>query len=166
MQASSLSTTPFAVLTTVVAPAILTNACTVLALGTSNRIARVIDRTRVLYAELERMQAETPAYQSRVRQIDRLRTRAQLLFRALRILYAALGSFAAAALITVLGSALAYYDVVFGFHFTAVLGLAIGGFAVGSLVYGSSLLVREIRLALIQVKEEVEDAIAIGNNLP
>ena len=39
---------PFAVLTAVVAPAILTNACSVLALGTSNRLARVVDRTRVV----------------------------------------------------------------------------------------------------------------------
>ena len=35
---------PFAVLTAVVAPAILTNACSVLALGTSNRLARVVAR--------------------------------------------------------------------------------------------------------------------------
>src|SRR6266851_1967718 len=43
---------PFAVLTAVVAPAILTNACSVLALGTSNRLARVVDRTRVVAREL------------------------------------------------------------------------------------------------------------------
>ena len=41
---------PFAVLTAIVAPAILTNACSVLSLGTSNRIARVVDRTRVVYS--------------------------------------------------------------------------------------------------------------------
>ena len=43
---------PFAVLTAVVAPAILTNACSVLALGTSNRLGRVVDRTRVVAREL------------------------------------------------------------------------------------------------------------------
>ena len=37
---------PFAVLTAIVAPAILTNASSVLALGTSNRLGRVVDRTR------------------------------------------------------------------------------------------------------------------------
>ncbi len=44
----SLNDNPFAVLTAVVAPAILTNACSVLCLGTSSRIARVVDRTRVV----------------------------------------------------------------------------------------------------------------------
>ncbi|HLZ90322.1 MAG TPA: DUF2721 domain-containing protein [Candidatus Acidoferrum sp.] len=43
---------PFGVLTAVVAPAILTNACSVLALGTSNRLARVVDRTRVVAREM------------------------------------------------------------------------------------------------------------------
>lgn len=164
MENSPISTTPFAVLTTLVAPAILTNACTVLALGTSNRIARVIDRTRFLTAEMEKLTPEMPAYKARTHQLERLRTRAAMLFRALRILYAALGGFAAAALITVVGSILAYYDVIFEFHATAILGLAVGAFSVTSLVYGCSLLVREIRLALIQVREEVEEV--VGQTLP
>lgn len=164
MENSPISTTPFAVLTTLVAPAILTNACTVLALGTSNRIARVIDRTRFLTAEMEKLTPEMPAYKARTHQLERLRTRAAMLFRALRILYAALGGFAAAALITVVGSILAYYDVIFEFHATAIFGLAVGTFSVTSLVYGCSLLVREIRLALIQVREEVEEV--VGQTIP
>jgi hypothetical protein len=35
---------PFSILTVVVAPAVLTNASSVLALGTNNRLARVADR--------------------------------------------------------------------------------------------------------------------------
>ena len=42
---SPLGRSPFAVLTAIVGPAILTNASSVLCLGTSNRIARVVDRT-------------------------------------------------------------------------------------------------------------------------
>ena len=38
-------TDPFSILTIVVAPAVLTNASSVLALGTNNRLARVADRT-------------------------------------------------------------------------------------------------------------------------
>ena len=38
------SDTPYAALTLIVAPAILTNASSVLALGTSNRFARAVDR--------------------------------------------------------------------------------------------------------------------------
>ena len=50
-QTSLLGNNPFAVLTAVVAPAILTNASSVLALGISNHLARVVDRTRVVYAQ-------------------------------------------------------------------------------------------------------------------
>ena len=50
----SIATSPFAALTIIVAPAILTNAASVLSLGTGNRIARVVDRTRILAAEMPR----------------------------------------------------------------------------------------------------------------
>src|SRR4030095_10924158 len=101
---------PFAVLTAVVAPAILTNASSVLCLGTANRIARVVDRTRVITAELKTFPAGSAASLGRVRQWEGMQGRAQLLLRALRLFYATIGSFAAAALISVIGSALAAFD--------------------------------------------------------
>jgi hypothetical protein len=97
MAASPMMENPFAVLTAVVAPAILTNASSVLCLGTGNRIARVVDRTRVITAEMSALEPGTPDYHVRLTQLERLKVRAQLLYRALRILYASLGSFAAAA---------------------------------------------------------------------
>jgi hypothetical protein len=42
------TTNPFAVLSLIVAPAILTNASCVLVMSTSNRLARVVDRARNL----------------------------------------------------------------------------------------------------------------------
>src|SRR5947209_8273482 len=115
-----MSDNPFAALTAVVAPAILTNASSVLCLGTGNRIARVVDRTRVVAAEIASLEAGSSEYQVRVSQLERLQVRAQLLLRALRMFYLALGSFAAAALISVIGSALAFYDQQFGFRAAAV----------------------------------------------
>jgi hypothetical protein len=147
---------PFAVLTAVVAPAVLTNACSVLCLGTSNRIARVVDRTRVVAAELASLDAESKAYQGWFRQFERLEVRAQLLFHALRILYASLGAFAAAALISVIGSALAFYGLQIAFETAAVVGLATGAFGVTGLVSGCALMVRETRLALQNITEEAE----------
>jgi hypothetical protein len=44
---------PFAALSFIVAPAVLTNASSVLALSTSNRLARAVDRARALTTELE-----------------------------------------------------------------------------------------------------------------
>ncbi|MDX2178836.1 MAG: DUF2721 domain-containing protein [Bryobacteraceae bacterium] len=151
--------TPFAVLTTVVAPAILTNACSVLALGTANRIARVVDRTRAINAELPAFERQSLSYGSRVKQLAMLRQRSVLLVRALRLIYGALGFFAAAALLTVLGSALGYYEMMLGFSVSGVLGLLAGILAVGGLVYGSTLLVRETQIAMEQSGEEVEEAL-------
>src|SRR2546428_2610016 len=44
---------PFAVLALIVAPSILTNASSVLAMSTSNRLARAVDRARELSKQLE-----------------------------------------------------------------------------------------------------------------
>src|SRR5690242_9175042 len=158
MAVSPLMENPFAVLTAVVAPAVLTNASSVLCLGTGNRIARVVDRTRVITAEMSALEPGTPDYQVRLTQLERLKIRAQLLYRALRILYASLGSFAAAALISVAGSALAFYGQHLAFQATAIIGLATGAFAVWGLVFGCALMVRETRVALQNIAEEAEYA--------
>ncbi|OLB85364.1 MAG: hypothetical protein AUI17_05955 [Acidobacteriales bacterium 13_2_20CM_2_55_5] len=100
MQYTAAGNNPFGVLTSVVAPAILTNACSVLALGTSNRLARVVDRTRVVAAELAGFEPGTSNYKDSFMQLDRLQVRAQLLLRALRLFYASIGLFAAAALVS------------------------------------------------------------------
>src|SRR5258706_2854281 len=112
----ALNENPFAVLTAVVAPAILTNACSVLSLGTANRIARVVDRTRVVIAARAAFPSESRDYQEYTRQLERLAMRGKLLLNALRIFYASLGAFAATALVAVVGSALSAYDFQVAFH--------------------------------------------------
>ncbi len=155
MQAS-LADSPFAVLTVVVAPAILTNACSVLALSTSNRLARVVDRTRFVTELLKNAEPDSRVYQSNRQQIDLLRMRAQLLVKALRILYAGLGMFAAAALITVLGSVAVSFRSGAAFRTAALAAFVAGVAATGCLVYGSSLMVAETQVALRQIAGEVE----------
>jgi hypothetical protein len=150
---------PFAVLTAIVAPAILTNACSVLALGTSNRVARVVDRTRVLTTELVKLEPRDAGRTHRLRQIERLRTRARLLMSALRFIYAALGSFAACALISVVGALATSYDLPLIFHASAVVALSVGLGAVTALVVGCSKMVAETRLALVGMGEEVTDSL-------
>ncbi|MGH9782232.1 MAG: DUF2721 domain-containing protein, partial [Candidatus Acidiferrales bacterium] len=49
---TSFTENPFAVLTIVVAPAILTSASSMLCLGTNNQLGRIVDRTRVVSAQL------------------------------------------------------------------------------------------------------------------
>ena len=77
-------------LTAVVAPAILTNACSVLSLGTANRIARVVDRTRVVIAMRASLEKGSSAGSGYSRQLERLAMRGQLLLKALGIFYASL----------------------------------------------------------------------------
>lgn len=151
---------PFAVLTTVVAPAILTNACSVLALGTSNRIARVVDRVRVVSVRIMELEENDPECLYWEKQIQGLRVRAGYLFWALRLTYASLGAFAAAALVAVLGSATSATGLDAFFQASAIAGLAVGSAGVAGLTIGCVLMVGEVRLALSQTQEEAEYAMA------
>ena len=154
MQYTAVTNNPFGVLTSVVAPAILTNACSVLALGTSNRLARVVDRTRVVAAELAGFEPGTSNCKDSFMQLDRLQVRAQLLLRALRLFYASIGLFAAAALVSVIGSIVTYYGRHVLFQLAAGLALGIGFLAVLGLASGCLLMVRETRFAVRNLAEE------------
>jgi len=150
----SLATTPFAALTIIVAPAILTNAASVLSLGTGNRIARVVDRTRVLAAELAGLDPASARAARYEEHMWRLRVRSQLLLRALRCFYLAIGAFAASALISVIGSLAAAWVGTSTFLAMAMLSLASGTMGVGGLVVGCAVTVRETQLAVRFLEEE------------
>jgi hypothetical protein len=155
----SVSDNPFAVLTAVVAPAILTNACSVLSLGTGNRIARVVDRTRVIVHELGTLTVGSPEYRWHTHQLERLRQRGNLLLKALRLFYASLGCFAASALLSVLGASLVYYGMDRAFRIFAVVALGTGVAAVTGVTVGCAMMVRETTIAVTSVKEEVNFAV-------
>ena len=147
---------PFAVLSALVAPAILTNASSLLALGTSNRVARVVDRTRVVAKELAAMEPGGPHYASWTSQLERLQVRAQLLVKALRLFYMSLGLFAASALVAVLGSVITYYNQHTLANIAAACGLLAGATAVLGLGWGCALMVSETRLAVQNLAEEAQ----------
>ena len=149
---------PFAVLTAVVAPAILTNACTVLSLGTGNRVARVVDRRRQVDEALGSLETGSVEHGRKRAELERLRHRSRLLFTALRLLYASLGGFAGSALIAVIGSAMAFYEQAALFRALAVLGLVVGVASVAALVAASVTLVSEVRLALNSISQEENEA--------
>ena len=154
MQSAPAGSNPFAVLTAVVAPAILTNASSILALGTSNRLARVVDRTRFVVTQLADLEPGSGDHQDWSRQLEGLRTRAQLLVKALRATYASLGLFAAAALVSVAGSIFSYYAQQVPFEVCAFLAIVTGGSAVIGLSSGCLQMVRETRLAVRNLAEE------------
>jgi hypothetical protein len=162
MDYPSVASNPFAVLTAVVAPAILTNASSVLALGTSNRLARVVDRTRIVAAEMARFEPGGVDRQEWAAQLERLRFRAQLLLKALRLFYAGLGLFAASALVSVGGSAAAYYGERLLFEAAVALAVITGASAVIGLSAGCVLMVRETQIGVTNLTEEARLLTARG----
>jgi hypothetical protein len=139
---------PFSILTVVVAPAVLTNASSVLALGTNNRLARVADRTHAVTAQLAKLEPGARQYEVSSAQLPALQTRAQLLLGALRCFYLGLGLFASSALISIAGSILVYYGWRSVFQIAGGIGVVCGATAVISLVCGCVLMIRETQLAV------------------
>jgi hypothetical protein len=135
---------PFSILTVVVAPAVLTNASSVLALGTNNRPARVADRAHAITAQL----AGTKDHEGSAVEFAVLQTRAQLLLRALRRFYLGLGLFASSALISIAGSIVVYYGWPSAFQIAAGIGIVCGTSAVIALVCGCIMMIHETQLAV------------------
>ncbi len=145
---------PFAVLSLIVAPAILTNASSVLAMSTSNRLARAVDRARELSKQLEQAaEYSSPEMTRRLAELTASERRAALLVAALQRFYIALGGFALAALASLLGAVLVPFETAALVNALELAGVAAGLLAVGALVYGSVTLVRETRLALAVLRE-------------
>ncbi|MFN3653478.1 MAG: DUF2721 domain-containing protein [Armatimonadota bacterium] len=145
---------PFAVLSLIVAPAVLTNAASVLIMSTSNRLARAVDRARVLSAELE--QKSAPADERtpfRLRELEAVEQRSFMLLAALRHFYAALAGFASAALLSLLGAVLARSLPAALLQALEAVAVLAGLFAVGSLVLGAATLIRETRIAVLRLQE-------------
>jgi hypothetical protein len=161
LQYNALAGNPFAVLTAIVAPAILTNASSVLALGTSNRLARVVDRTRIVAAQLASFEPGTADHQIWAAQLAPLHVRTQLLVKALRFFYAGLGLFAASALVSVGGSIVAYYGQAVLFYAAVALAVVTGASAVLGLCAGCVLMVRETQLAVKYLEEEAKTQAAL-----
>jgi hypothetical protein len=155
---AGLAENPFAILTAIAAPAVLTNASSLLLLGTGNRIGRVVDRTRVVVSTMANLVSGTPEYEMYSHQLGRLAVRSKLLMRAMRILYISLASFAASALVAVVGSSLVAFGQSSIAEVTAIVGMVIGTIGVGGLMAGCALMVRETQFAMENLTEESEFA--------
>jgi hypothetical protein len=140
---------PFAVLSLIVAPAILTNASSVLVMSTSNRLARAVDRARELSKQLEGAETyASPQAERRLQELTAAEQRTLLLLRGLRCFYVALGGFALPALISLLGAVISPIGAGATVQALVIAGVAAGLVAVAALVYGSMLLLRETRIAV------------------
>ena len=153
MDASSLSQSPFAVLTFIAAPAVLTNAASVLAMSTINRMLRTRERMHELLDQSEKTTVHPDRLLS---QVNRVEKQASHLLLALRAIYVALAAFAAASLVTLLGAALGNWEGAIMFRILAGCGLVLGFVGVGGLVAGCSNLLQATRLSLANIREEAD----------
>ncbi len=154
MDSATFTQSPFAALTLIAAPALLTNSSSVLALSTINRMLRTRDRMKELFEEFRRGNHSAPEARRLLEQVDRVEQQALLLLRALLSIYVALGAFISATLISLLGAGLAPVWGTRWFHGLAALGLGLGFLGVGGLVLGCCYLFRSTRLSVISVQQE------------
>ncbi|HEY2731664.1 MAG TPA: DUF2721 domain-containing protein [Polyangia bacterium] len=144
---------PFALLSLIAAPAVLTNAASVLALSTSNRFLRASERMRAIAARYhEAHTAEARALL--VKQIARVERQAAMLLNGLRAAYVAIGSFVSASLISILGAGVASSSLRAAFTFLAGLALVAGVVGAAGMVWACVNLLGATRLALLNMSEE------------
>ena len=147
---------PFAVLTFIAAPALLTNASSVLAMSTINRMLRTRDRMHDLFAESKAAKLSQPDLPRFLAQVERVERQAIVLLRALRSIYVALAAFAGATLVTLLGASLAHFQEALWFRLLTGLGLVLGFSGVGGLIFGCANLFHATQLSLQNIREEAQ----------
>ncbi|HEY8649397.1 MAG TPA: hypothetical protein VIL70_00625 [Chthoniobacterales bacterium] len=150
MDPSSLLQSPFAPLTLVVAPALLTNASSVLAMSTVNRMVRAHERMHGFFAKSEA--GELSDFFTA--QVDRVEKQAALLLRALHSIYIALAAFACATLVTLLGAELISVAGALSLRAVASLGIALGFVGVGGLVVACVNLFRATHISVLNIRDE------------
>jgi hypothetical protein len=148
-------TNPLAALSLIVAPAVLTNASSILVLSTSNRLARAIDRARALATQLELPNGIPNRFVGlRLKELASSEQRALMLLSALRLFYGSLGAFAGAALTSLLGAAISSAPYAALSATLESIAVAAGFVGVAGLTFGCVLLLRETRIAVLVVSEE------------
>jgi hypothetical protein len=155
-EAASFGQSPFSVLTFIAAPALLTNASSVLAMSTINRMLRTRDRMHDLFAESQAKTVPRSEAGRFLEQVARVEKQALVLLGALRSIYVALAAFAGATLVTLLGAILAPFIGGAWFGVVAGLGLVLGFSGVGGLIFGCANLFRATQLSLINIRQEAE----------
>lgn len=145
---TTLTTGHYAILSAMLAPALLMAATGSLLVSANARLARVVDRLRGLIDEWKRY---APDAQSRDLRILRHRRRAHLVLRACQMLYAGLGCFVGTSLTLAI-------DAFLGFRL-GVMPTALAIIGVAFLLGASLLLGVEVSLSVRSFDEEVDQEI-------
>ena len=154
MEITPLAQNPFAALTFIAAPALLTNASSVLAMSTINRMLRTRERMTQLLNKAEAGVHSREDAARIITLVNRIETQAALLLKALHSIYIAIGSFACGTLVTLLGAGVAAVHGDLWLHAIAWVGAGLGIAGVGGLVSGCASLFQATRLSLVNIREE------------
>lgn len=147
---------PFAVLTFIVAPALLTNASCLLALSTANRMLRARERMHAVFEKSEEG-GLSPEEKSRLRnEANRVEEQSIHLLKGLGSIYVALGGFVLATFVTLIGAALTQLEGGLWFRVAATAGMMLGAVGVGGMVNGSVHLFHATRISMTNIREEAE----------
>ncbi len=139
----------YAILTSMLAPALLMTATASLLVSANARLARVVDRLRALIIAWE---SDAPDRAEREVQIQRHRHRAQLVLRACQLLYGALGGFVGTSLSLAV-------DAFLGFRL-GVLPTVLAVIGVAFLLFACLSMGREVSLAVHSFDEELDQEMA------
>ena len=155
---AAAASNPFAALTFIAAPALLTNASSLLLLGTSNRLARAVDRVRALTSHLEtHTDTESRIAQLELRQLQTAERRVLIIVRAMTAFYLAVGSFAFGTMMALLGATILTQQL-FAAAGPWALDVTVGACLVGvvAIMAGSLGLVFESRLTFRILRVEAD----------
>jgi hypothetical protein len=149
---------PFAALSLIVAPAILTNACTVLLMSTSNRLARAVDLSRELADKIDAAGPEDvgSTTERRIADMEGASERSILLLQALRAIYAALAGYASATFIALIATLFAHQlprSVSQALELCASGAAAVG---VGGIIWAAAVLLAETRIAARALRVRID----------
>ena len=147
-----LSDNPFAALSFIAGPALLTNATSLLLLSTINRYGRALDRARLLAAKVAEVAVEDGQEPLWRQQMELAQLRVRLILRTLTFFYTAIGTFGIGTLSYLVGAALltgTRGEVAMSFIMLA--GSTVG---VACLIAGSAILVWESRLSFQILRAE------------
>lgn len=157
LDTSVVTQNPFAILTVIGAPAILTNASSILGLNTGNRLMRCLDR--ITHLE-EKLRATTPLpadlEESYFKQMELSQKQARQFLRSLKSTYTSLGAFVLACFLALLGGTSAHLGNTGVMEVLAALSLGSGAVGVLSLSHASLELFLASRITVLILKTNMD----------
>ena len=153
---SSMTQNPFAIITIIGAPAILTNASSILGLSTSSRLMKCLETIGGLEKKLENPQLDATIKSIHIEQSRLAHKQSRNFLRALRASYTSLAAFAFSCFVALTGSILILFGVQAIAQLFAVLSLASGSLGVLGLVWSSVELIVASRITLLVMAKNLD----------